>query len=84
MGSVIAAHGLPCSAVCEISPDRALNRVPCVGRLILNHWTAGDVLNSDFIFSVDELKAIVLLVYPWSQAISLVPCPRNLPLEGHH
>ncbi|XP_022420629.1 COX assembly mitochondrial protein homolog isoform X6 [Delphinapterus leucas] len=39
MGSVVAAHELSCLT-------RDLTRVPCIGRRILNHWTAREVLCS--------------------------------------
>ena len=35
--SVIVAHGPSCSAACGIFPDQGSNRVPCIGRQILNH-----------------------------------------------
>ena len=34
---------LSCSKVCEISPDQGSNRVSCIGRWILNHWTTREV-----------------------------------------
>ena len=36
-GSVVVAYRLSCSAACGIFPGQGLNRVPCVGRQILNH-----------------------------------------------
>ena len=39
--SAAVARGVSCLAACEISfPTRDQNRVTCMGRWILNHWTA--------------------------------------------
>ena len=35
--SLVVAHGLSCSAACEIFPDQGQTCVPCVGRQTLNH-----------------------------------------------
>ena len=37
--SVVVAHGLSCSVACGIFLDQGSNRVSCIGRRILNHWT---------------------------------------------
>ena len=42
MGSVVAVHGLSCSAACSCSRNQI--HVPCIGRLILNRWTTREVL----------------------------------------
>ena len=42
-GSVVVAHRLSCSEVCEIFPDQEWNPCPCVDRQILNHWTTREV-----------------------------------------
>ena len=41
--SGVAVCGLSCSAACEISPDQGSNRVPCIGRHILNHCATREV-----------------------------------------
>ena len=42
--SVVAAHGLRCSAACVIFWLRDRTHVPCTARQILNHWTAKEAL----------------------------------------
>ena len=42
-GSVVMAHGLSCSAACEIFPDQGSTCVPCIGRRILNHCATREV-----------------------------------------
>ena len=50
--SVLVVLGLSCSTVHEIFPDHGSNRVPCIGRWILNYWTTKEVpwilLEGDF------------------------------------
>ena len=37
--SVVVAHELCCSIACGIFQGKGSNLCPCIGRLILNHWT---------------------------------------------
>ena len=50
--SVLVVLRLSCSTVHGIFPDQGSNRVPCIGRWILNHWTTREVpwifLEGDF------------------------------------
>lgn len=48
VGFSSVVHGLGCSVVCGISPNQGLNRVFCVSRRILNHWTIREVSESWF------------------------------------
>ena len=43
-GSVVMAHELSCSEACGIFPEQDWNRVPCIGRGILNHQTIKEPL----------------------------------------
>ena len=49
VGSVVVTTGLVALRHAESSPTRDHTFVPCVGRRILNHWTAGDVLLGIFL-----------------------------------
>ena len=40
----VAVHGLSCSMVCGIFPDRELNLCHCTGRWILNHCITKEVI----------------------------------------
>ena len=66
-GSVVVAHRLSCSAACGIFPDQGSNRVPCLGKRILNHCATRDVPKFPFIGSeflsvgtIDILDRIIL------------------------
>ena len=49
-GSVVAAHKLSCSHLCDLSSStRDGTHVPCIARLILNHWTTKEVPQRKFL-----------------------------------
>ena len=48
-GSVVVAHGPSRSAARGIFPDQGSNRVPCIGRQVLNHCATREALISIYI-----------------------------------
>ena len=72
-GSVVVAHGSSCSTACGIFPDWGSNRVPCIGRQILNHCTTREapcceIFNHSFIFSACDWSVHIFyffLVQSW-------------------
>ena len=61
-GPVVVAHGLSCSAACEIlvPPTRDRTRIPCIGRRILNPWTTKKAPRNVLLYS----KSLSLTRYP--------------------
>ena len=51
-GSVVVAHGLSCSMEWESSRIRDQTHVPCIGRPILNQWTAREVLSIPLLMNI--------------------------------
>jgi len=43
MDLAVLAHRRSCSSTCGDLPDQGLGRVPCIGRVVLNHWTTKEV-----------------------------------------
>ena len=63
-GSVVVVHRLSCSATCAIIPDR----IPCIGRWILNHWTTREVSLVSFILScICSARHIVDIQYVFDE-----------------
>ena len=68
------AHGLSCSATCGIFPDQGSNRVPCIGKRILNHCTTREVLNCLFLNS-HFLSCLDLLLLELTANFLYLPSP---------
>ena len=48
MSSVVVVHRFNCPAACGIFPGQVLNPCPLHWQVILNHWTAREVLDATF------------------------------------
>ena len=62
------AHGFSCSAACGIFPDQGSNRVPCIGRRILNHCATREVPGPK-IFHSHQRFFFNLCIYFWPHRV---------------